>query len=180
MYTGTSVSVWQAVALSPTLPGDVVSFDLAAGQALKLSRGAFLVGSPGVRVTGAFNWRGLLGVGQQEGAFLSKVQAPDDAPAHVVASGFGIVERHDVPEGASFIVNNERFFACDAGVQYELSSIGGVKSFLFGGEGFVMKFRGPCVVWTQSRGPAQFAAALGEYLPKSGGNGPSWGGEKKK
>ncbi len=53
------------------------------------------------------------------------------------------------------LVNNALFFAAHASTakNTELGILGGLKTCLCGGEGFVMKFRGPCVVYTQSRDP---------------------------
>lgn len=170
-YTGTSDMGDQAVTFAAVVPGDIVELRLAPGEALKLTRGAFLAGTPNVEVTGTLNMRGLLGVGQQEGVVISLVKAPADRGAVVLATGFGSVTRHEVAAGRSLVVNNERFFACDSRVSYTISKMGNVKSFLFGGEGFVMRFTGPCVVWTQSHGVAQFATALAEYMPSKDDGG---------
>jgi hypothetical protein len=91
-------------------------------------------------------------------------------------------QRQEVPEGQSLLVNNSLFFAAheDTSKSSELSILGGCWTCMWGGEGFVMKFRGPCVVYTQSRDPtimnklvfAKMQRKQNRNSKKSGGGAP--------
>ena len=56
----------------------------------------------------------------------------------------------------------------DAGVQYTINKVGGMKSFLVGGEGLVMNFTGQGNVWIQTRNVGSLAAKLVPFLPNRG------------
>ncbi|MEC7435930.1 MAG: AIM24 family protein, partial [Candidatus Thermoplasmatota archaeon] len=51
---------------------------------------------------------------------------------------------------------------------YEIGKVGGMKSFMFGGEGVVMHFSGQGRVWIQTRNLASLAANLIPFWPQSG------------
>ena len=82
---------------------------------------------------------GVLGLG---GSGIAAVAALQAAGAHVVAF--------------------------DDTVSYEIGKVGGMKSFMFGGEGVVMHFSGQGRVWIQTRNLASLAANLIPFWPQSG------------
>ncbi|MDG1546556.1 MAG: AIM24 family protein, partial [Candidatus Poseidoniaceae archaeon] len=53
-------------------------------------------------------------------------------------------------------------------VQYTINKVGGMKSFLVGGEGLVMNFTGQGNIWIQTRNVGSLASNLIPFLPKSG------------
>jgi len=72
------------------------------------------------------------------------------------AGNYGSLERHDIPEGKTFFVDTGLFFAAHENTDIRVGKVGTVKAFCCGGEGLVMKFKGPCVLFTKSRDPAVF------------------------
>ena len=172
-FTGTAAADGQArqtVAFSVPYPGDIDALTLRNGEAWKLSRGAFLVSTPNVDVSGKLNIRGIIPFGSEEGLVLTKVTATSDN-AKVWIASYGHITRHEIGASESLLVDNENFLACPVDSSYELSKVGGIKSLIFGGEGLAMRFRGPCTVYTQSKGMRSLANALLPYLPPPSGGG---------
>ena len=161
-YIGTGKN--QRIVFAAPYPSEIVKIDIEQGKSMKLSRGSFLVGTANMEISGKMNWRALLPVGQDEGLVLTKVTAKDGPGSAWIAS-YGQIETHNVPAGSTLLVDNENFLACDVDTSYELTKAGGFKSLVFGGEGFVMKFKGPCKLWTQSKGVGGLAMALAPYIP---------------
>lgn len=165
-YTGTDPSREQRISLGIALPGDVMCIPLEADRSWKLSQGCFVAGTSNVVVSGRLNLKGAIGIGQQEGAFLQTVKA-QGSPGAVWLASYGHIEKHTLQAGQSLLVDNEHFLACSKEVDYTISKVGNVKSLIFGGEGFAMKFSGPCVVYTQSKGVVALAKQLYPYMPKN-------------
>lgn len=156
----------QQIVFSSPLPSDIIKLDVPEGRSWKLSRGSFLVGTENLEISGKLNIRGLVPFGQDEGLVLTKVTAKkDQGTACAWICSYGHITLHDVPSGKTLMVDNENFLACDVDTEYQLSKVGGVKSLIFGGEGLVMKFKGPCSVYTQSKGIQGLAGALIPYIP---------------
>ena len=165
-YTGTNSNKKQRITLGIPLPGDVMMIPIKANETWKLSSGSFLAGTHNISVSGKLNMKGLFSIGQQEGFVLSTVTAKETDGFIWVAS-YGHIEKHDIKEGDTLLIDNEHFLACPKGVDYDLVKVDNMKTLVFGGEGLAMKFKGPCTVYTQSKGVYALARVLYQYLPKS-------------
>ena len=55
--------------------------------------------------------------------------------------------------------------AYSADIQHKVSKVGGRKSFFLGGEGIVIRYTGPGVVYTQNREIGLLASLILPYLP---------------
>ncbi len=153
------------VVFAPPFPGSIQAFELNANESLILQQDAYVAGSPNVKISS--KWGGFRSIFGGEGAFLTHASA-EEGQGIIFTGSFGVVVRHEVPAGAEFVIDSGIFFATPEGSQFKLSKVGRVKSFLFGGEGLVLRFFGPCVVYTQSRSPTAF---LGLLPSKSSGGG---------
>lgn len=164
-YTGTDESKPQKVVLGIPLPGDFVMLNLQPGTGWKLSQGSFVACSTSVQVSGKANLTGFIGVGQDEGGFLTYVSSKDDVGS-VWISAYGTIEKHELQDGEKIVVNNEHFLACPAEATYKLVRFGkSMKSLFFSGEGFAMQFAGPCTLYTQSKGVLRLVKELLQYMP---------------
>jgi uncharacterized protein (TIGR00266 family) len=173
-YTGTDSSKEQRVCFGQALPGEFCILDLSQDEAWKLNHGAFVAGTKNIVVSGRFNWRGLIPVGQDAGAFVTTVKAKDGTGSAWLAA-YGTIEKHDIKSGESLIVNNEHFLACPSSVNYNITRVGkNYKSMLLSGEGFAMEFTGPCTIYTQTKGMMRLAREIDQYLPDR--KGGSFGG----
>jgi uncharacterized protein (AIM24 family) len=58
----------------------------------------------------------------------------------------------------------------ESSVEYELTTVPGIKNKIFGGDGlFLLRLSGPGKVWLQSLSLPMLAHALQPYLPQPGG-----------
>lgn len=112
---------------------------------------------------------GILGVGQEEGLFLPTVTTNAN-PGTVWIGGYGSFERHDlVSPDDTMIVDNGIFLACPNYMSYQVVQLGrSWFSSLAGGEGLGMQFKGPGIVYTQSKNFNEFAAFMSKQLPSNG------------
>ncbi len=149
------------ITCASVLPGDVKCFEIPAGEGIYLAPGSYICSTPNTKVSAH---RRLRGVFFGDGLALTEVTATEDKPALVWAGGFGGIKEIKVDLDKEFIVDNGMFFACNAGVDFEISKVGGLKSLFFSGEGIVMRFRGnqakKVIVFTQSRSFGSFALLL--------------------
>ena len=190
-YTGLA-SGRRLVTFASPVPGDILRLELAPGQSAVVSRESYLAGSPTVAVGGKLNWRGVFGVGQDEGIVLPKLtctpiekRGGDPAPAVGTAwlGSYGAFQRHELQPGESLLVDNGLFLACvrpagDTGDRplYTVVKLGqSIMSSLLGGEGLGMRFDGPATVYTQSHNLNDLAAMVAARLPdEKRGGGPAF------
>lgn len=149
------------VDLAARLPGDVMTFDVLPGQGLVLTRGSWLAAEPSVDLD--TKWGGLGNLVGGEGGFT--VHATGTGT--VLASCYGAVDRHDLPDGGGFTVDSGHVVAYEDRVQPRIRRAAnrGFLSSMKSGEGFVFDFMGPGTVWTQSRNPGEFVGWLAQVLP---------------
>jgi uncharacterized protein (AIM24 family) len=138
-----------------TLPGDMMSFGVTPGNGWILSQGAFIAGTSTLRVSGKFT--GCCTCAAGEGLFLTHVTSEDrKSNGMFFAGGYGSIVRHDVAKGQVLFVDNGLFFAAHELTRITVGLIGGCRASCCSGEGLVMKFYGPCCIFTQSRDPSIF------------------------
>lgn len=152
------------VTFAPGIPGDIVPLSVSPETGgWILSKDAFLAGTPNLDVSSkSGGFKSLFG---GEGLFLTYVTAKE-MEGLFFASGYGVIHKHEVPDGQSLVVDSGLFMATSERTEYKLSKVGGMKSFLFGGEGVVMRFFGPAVVLTQSRSLPDLASLISQYIVK--------------
>jgi len=149
------------VAFAHGAPGDIVHLHLNQGEEWTLSRDAYICGTPSIEVTSKLGgFKSILG---GEGLVLTKLYA--EAEGDVWIGGYGFVERHDLKDGEELVVDNGVMMAFQSQINHTVSKVGGRKSFMLGGEGIVIRYRGPGVVYTQNREIELLAALLIPHLP---------------
>ncbi|WP_455143088.1 TIGR00266 family protein [Candidatus Hodarchaeum mangrovi] len=151
------------VAFAHGAPGDIVHLHLNQGEEWTLSRDAYICGTPSIEVTSQLGgFKSVLG---GEGLVLTKLYA--EAEGDVWIGGYGFVERHDLKDDEELVVDNGVMMAFQTHMNHTVSKVGGRKSFILGGEGIVIRYRGPGVVYTQNREIGLLAALLIPHLPVS-------------
>ncbi|MFW9856552.1 MAG: TIGR00266 family protein [Candidatus Thorarchaeota archaeon] len=151
------------VAFAHGAPGDIIHLHLEKGEEWVLSQDAYICGTPSIEVTS--RWGGAKGLFGGEGLVLTKIMA--EAEGDVWIGGYGFVERHDLESNQEFVVDNGVLMAVPADMHdnARISKVGGTKSLVLGGEGIVIRYTGPGVVYTQNREIGLLAALLKPYLP---------------
>ncbi|NLS25894.1 hypothetical protein S2M10_08690 [Sphingomonas sp. S2M10] len=158
------------VAFASPVPGAIVPLRLAdVGGTLICQKDAFLAAAKGVQMGIAFQRRVMTGLFGGEGFIMQRL----DGDGWVfVQMGGAIVERELAP-GEELHVDTGCLAALTPSVDFDLVSVGGVRSMVFGGEGvFFARLRGPGKVWIQS---LPFARLAGRMMAAAMGGGQNRG-----
>jgi len=159
------------VAFGFDLPGDILPFATTPTEGWIVTSGSFVCGTTNLRISAQFAGC-LAACCSGEGAFLTHIRAEEGkGNALFFAGNYGQIQRHEVPQGKTMVVNNGLFFAASDKTNISIGLPGGCKSLLCSGEGIVMRFTGPCVVYTQNRDPITMMKLLNPWQP------PSMGGD---
>ncbi len=157
----------QHVAFAAPYPGKIIPMDLQTmGGRLVCQKDALLCAAKGVAIGIAFQKRIGVGLFGGEGFIMQKLEG--DGMAFVHAGGT-IVSRQLQP-GQSLKVDTGCIVALEATVDYDIQFVGGVKSAIFGGEGFFFaQLTGPGRVWLQSLPFSRLAGRIWQSAPQAGG-----------
>lgn len=131
-------------------PGDILPFAVVPGVDWVVNARAFIAGTPDLSVSAKFSGCSAYCLG--EGLFFTKISTNEKFGVFF-AGGYGQIVKHDIPEGATMMINNSLFFAAAADTNREIAVLGNLYTCCWGGEGLMMKIRGPAIVYTQSRDP---------------------------
>jgi len=138
-------------------PGDMLAFAVTPSHAWALTKAAFVAGTSNLKVSSKF--AGCIPCCfTDEGPFLTTVEIDPESQTQsgiFLAGSYGVLERNDVPEGKELYVGKGNFFAGHASKDLEVGLVGGFMNFCFGAgcKSIILKFKGPCTVYTQSRNP---------------------------
>ncbi|MGQ0811283.1 MAG: TIGR00266 family protein [Nitrospiraceae bacterium] len=151
------------VLLAPTVPGDIIVLELDGVNEYMVQKDGFLAGAEGVKIESRMQSlsRGLLG---GEGFFLLNIRGEGT----LILNSFGAIHKIELKPDQEYVVDNSHLVAWTATTTYniEKAASGWVASFT-SGEGFVCRFRGPGVVYIQSRNPGSFGAWIRQFIPVS-------------
>ncbi len=143
---------------APSLPGDVEGIPLN-GNGIYIGDGKYLAHYGNIDLD--IKSLGLSGIFTKGGIFWLHAKGN----GIVWLESYGALVPVDVPDGQYIVVDNNHLAAMTDNARWDLIKFKGLKSFLFGGEGFVIKIYGPAKVWIQTRSLDQLAMALQRYLP---------------
>lgn len=150
------------VTFAAGVPGDAAYYRLQ-GNTLYLQRGAFMLHSEGVELTG--KWQGAKGFFSGEGLVLLKASGTGD----IFFNSYGAILQVDVKD--EYIVDTGYIVAFEDTLQYNVTILPGLraggklKSFFFGGEGLVCRFSGQGKVWIQTRHVQSFLSWVHPFRP---------------
>jgi uncharacterized protein (TIGR00266 family) len=153
------------VAFAAPYAGTILPVDLTqTGGTLICQRDAFLAAAKGVSIGVFFQRKIMVGLFGGEGFIMQKLEG--DGLVFVHAGG--TIVRRDLAQGETLHVDTGCLVAMTAGVGFDLQTVRGVKSWLFGGEGvFFAELSGPGTVWLQSLPVSRLAARLWASAPQS-------------
>jgi uncharacterized protein (TIGR00266 family) len=155
------------VAFASPYPGRIVPLDLRQlGGTILCQKDSFLCAAKGISVGIAFQRKLGVGLFGGEGFILQKLQG--DGLAFVHAGG-AILERQ-LAAGETLRLDTGCLVAFEPQVQYEIQTVKGIKTALFGGEGlFFASLTGPGKVWIQSLPFSRLASRIFAAAPRAGG-----------
>ncbi len=164
---GNGAGARRNVAFASPYPGRIVPLDLPAhGNTILCQKDAFLCAAKGVSVGIAFQRKFGAGLFGGEGFILQKLEG--DGLAFVHAGGT-VVER-DLAAGETLRLETGCLVAFERQVDYDIRTVPGIKTALFGGEGlFFATLTGPGKVWIQSLPFSRLASRVFAAAPQTGG-----------
>lgn len=149
------------VLLAPTVPGDILILELDGVKEYLVQKDGFLAGAETIQMKSRMQGlaRGLFG---GEGLFILHVSG--EGP--LILNSFGAIHKVELQPDQEHIVDNSHLVAWSSTMTYaiEKASTGWISSFT-SGEGFVCRFRGPGVVYIQSRNPGSFGSWIHQFIP---------------
>lgn len=160
------------VAFASPTPGAILPLKLGdLGGELICQKDSFLAAAKGVSIGVHFQRRILTGLFGGEGFIMQRLEGDGWV---FVQMGGTLVERELRP-GEELHVDTGCLAAYTPSIDFDLTTVGGVRSTLFGGEGlFFARLRGPGKVWIQS---LPFSRLAGRMLAAAGSRGGQNRGE---
>ncbi len=161
-FTGTGKG---KVAFASPYPGKIIPLDLRNYNGkIVCQKDAFLCAAKGVAIGVEFQKKIGTALFGGEGFIMQKLEG--DGLTFVHAGGT-IVEK-ELKAGETMRVDTGCLVALTQTVNYDIEFVGGVKSALFGGEGFFFAtIRGPGHVWLQSLPFSRLAGRIHESAPQN-------------
>ena len=159
-YTAGPSGGW--ISLAPSSPGDIETFDLDPGQSFYMQGGAFMAST--INVDTSTKFQGAKSLFSREGAFFLRAEAAD-VPGRVFFTSYGAMKEIEVTPDKPIKIDNGHVVAFSEGLNYQISKVKGLGSFLFGGEGFTLDFHGSGSVWIQTRNIESLANQLIPFMP---------------
>ena len=130
------------VTFSPNRPGSVRQRKMT-GDSFILTAGSYMASTPGVKLKTRFG--GIRALFSREGAFVVEASGEGE----LFFNSYGAIIEKTVDGGLT--IDTGHVVAWDPTLDYEVRSVGGVKSSLFSGEGLVLRFSGRGTVYIQTR-----------------------------
>ena len=154
------------VAFAAPYPGTILALNLGQYRnRLICQKDSFLAAAKGVAIGIAFQKRIMTGLFGGEGFIMQKLEG--DGMVFVHAGGT-LVER-ELGAGEELHVDTGCLVALTDTVEYDVTTVGGVKSMIFGGEGvFFARLRGPGHIWLQSLPFSRLAGRIAANLTPLG------------
>jgi len=150
------------VSFSSDFPGRILPFELDAGQTIIMHKHAFVCAEKSVSLDVSFTRKLATGFFGGEGFILQKLTGP----GIVFAELDGDAVEYQLRAGEIMKVEPGHVAMFDSSVTFDITSVGGIKNMLFGGEGlFLASLQGPGRIWLHSMTVSKMAHRLREMLP---------------
>ena len=157
------------VAFPARLPGKIFQIPLGPDRSYVIQRHGFLAGLEGAELATAFH-PGHVGSAVL-GGFGFLLQKLEGA-GHAWIELAGEISEYDLAAGQTLRVHPAHVGAIEGSVDYELTTVPGIKNKIFGGDGlFLARLTGQGKVWLQSISMAALAAAIQPYLETDNNSG---------
>ncbi len=147
---------------APPVPGKITELNLS-NEEWYLNDSAYLAHCGDIEV--GIKFMGLKGLLARRNLFWIKVSGT----GKVWINAYGDLIEFDVPAGERMIIDNSQLLAIPANADFKIRTFGGLKSFVFGGEGLVIELEGPAKVLIQTRSLDQLLAIISSYLSRRTG-----------
>ncbi|MEZ4499469.1 MAG: TIGR00266 family protein [Thermomicrobiales bacterium] len=159
----TAQSSRSSLLLGPALPGDIMVMELRSEDMIVQS-GSYMASSMDIDVS--TDWGGARTFFGGEGLFMLRCAGTGT----LITSSYGAIHQVDLAAGQELTVDSGHIVAFQSHMSYDVRKFGNWKSTIVGGEGFVVSFTGPGLVYLQTRSPQSFLGWLIPNLPSDRSN----------
>ena len=160
------------VAFATKVPGEILPISVAPGKSYLIHRTGFLCATPGVEVGVGFQRKLGAGIFGGQGLILQKISG--DAQAWIELDGE--VVTYDLKPGETLRVQPGHVGMFEDTVDFDITTIKGIRNILFGDGLFLAALTGPGKVWLQSLPLSNLANALAPYLGRADAGSVAAGG----
>lgn len=156
------------VAFGAPFPGNIIPVSLdKAGGCLICQKDSFLCAAKGVSIGLHLQRRIMTGLFGGEGFIMQKLEGDGMVFLHAG----GTVVKRELKPGQTLHVDTGCLVAIEPSVDFNIEQAGGIKTALFGGEGFFFAtVKGPGKVWLQSLPFSRLAGRMLAAAPRQGGS----------
>lgn len=156
------------VAFGAPFPGNIIPVPLdRAGGCLICQKDSFLCAAKGVSIDIYLQRRIMTGLFGGEGFIMEKLEGDGMVFLHAG----GTVIKRQLQTGEALHVDTGCLVAMEPSVDLTIEQVGGIKTALFGGEGFFFAtLRGPGQIWLQSLPFSRLAGRMLAAAPQQGGH----------
>ena len=150
------------IAFGATVPGCIIPINVGQTPII-CQKGAFLCAEQSVQLDVTFTKKFTAGLLGGEGFILQKLSGAGMAFLEVD----GDMVAYDLAAGQEMMIDTGNVVAFEATVNYEITTVKGLKNVLFGGEGlFLTKLTGPGRIILQTQNFNDFAGKIIARVPK--------------
>ena len=155
------------VAFAAPFPGRIIPVDLSKiGGTLICQKDCFLAAAKGVSIGIHFQKKILTGLFGGEGFIMQKLDG--DGLAFIHAGG--MLKEIELKAGETLHIDTGCLVAMEPHIEFDIEQAGGIKTGLFGGEGFFFaRLRGEGKIWVQSLPFSRLAGRMISAAPQAGG-----------
>lgn len=149
------------IAFASSFPGSIRAIEIGNGEEYIVQKGGFLAGTEGVQLSVHFQKKFGAGLFGGEGFIMQKLSG--HGTAFIEIDGHAC--EYELQAGQSMVVNTGYLAAMTGSCRMEVTSTGGVKNAIFGGEGFFNTVvHGPGKVILQTMPVYSLASAIQPYI----------------
>ena len=149
------------VAFAAKVPGQIVPLEVQPGRGYLIHKHGFLCATRGVELSSGFQRRLGAGIFGGDGFILQRLAGSCSAWVELG----GEVVSYDLTPGETLLVHPGHVGMFEESVNFDITTISGVRNVLFGGDGlFMAQLTGPGKIWLQTMTMPNLAHALSPYL----------------
>lgn len=150
------------LAFAATVPGSIQEVQVRPEHGYFIHRHGFLAGAAGLSLNIGFQQSLGSGIFGGNGFVLEHLTG--EGPAFVELGGE--IVSYTLEPGQELLVHPGHVGMFEDSVSFDITTIRGIKNMVFGGDGlFLVRLKGPGVIWLQALTPSKLAHALAPYLP---------------
>ena len=145
------------LAVNDFLPGDILPIIIKPGTSHNITQKGLICYTPNLEIKTKFNLKNFV---MSEGFGQIQMINNSNVNAMVWIAAYGGFTKIELKEGEEKNIDNGYFLESDSSIDYKVTSSGSLKTTILGGEGLLMKYKGPAKFYIKSRNLDAFEAFI--------------------